>query len=301
MTHGETPSVNSEMRGRVAVETSLMRSFSTIVGCFGTMSEKGMLLGHRVELPLISIVTVCLNSADVIEKCLESVASQTYARIQHIVIDGASNDATCEIVRRFPHVASLVSEPDRGLYDAMNKGIAAATGDIVGILNADDFFPHPRVIEKVAEQFQSPSVDATIADVAFVSPKDPRRIVRYYSAKGWHAGKFRDGFMPPHPSFFVRRCHYQRLGGYRTDYEISADFELLVRFLHASKLQVRYLNEPVVFMRTGGTSNATWRRRWVLNQETLRACREHGIETGAARLAFRYVRKIWEFVPWIRG
>lgn len=260
----------------------------------------GILLGHRVESPLISIVTVCLNSEGVIEKCLQSVANQTHPRIQHIVIDGASTDATCETVRRFPHVATLVSEPDRGLYDAMNKGIAVATGDVVGILNADDFYPHPRVIETVAARFQSPSVDATIADVAFVSQTDSGRIIRYCSAKGWHAGKFRDGIMPPHPGFFVRRCHYQRLGVYRTDYQISADFELLVRFLHASKLQTLYVEEPVVFMRTGGTSNATWHRRWILNQETLRACREHGIETGPARLALRYARKIWEFVPGIR-
>lgn len=260
-----------------------------------------MFLGDLVDPPLISIVTVCLNSAGVIAECLQSVANQTHPRIEHIVIDGASTDATCEIVRRFPHVATLVSERDRGLYDAMNKGIAAATGDVVGILNADDFYPCPGVIEKVAAQFRSPAVDATIADVAFVSPKDSRQIVRYCSAKGWHSGKFRDGIMPPHPGFFVRRCHYERLGTYRTDYQISADFELLVRFLHASKLQVHYVDKPVVFMRTGGTSNATWHRRWILNKETFRACREHGIETGPARLAFRYVRKMWEFVPGIRG
>jgi glycosyltransferase involved in cell wall biosynthesis len=245
----------------------------------------------------ISIVTVCRNSAAVIATCLESVAGQTHREIEHIVVDGASSDDTLMVVDRFPHVTKRISEPDKGLYDAMNKGIAMATGDVVGILNSDDFYPRADVIEKVAAEFQRPNVDAVIGDVRFVSPNDLTRVTRHYSAKGWTVGRFRDGIMPPHPAFFVRRECYQRLGGYRTDYQISADFELLVRFLHGARLSYRYMPEVLVHMRSGGTSNSSLRRRVLLNRETLRACQENGIRTNALRLSLRYWRKIWEFLP----
>jgi glycosyltransferase involved in cell wall biosynthesis len=245
----------------------------------------------------ISIITVSRNSEHVIRTCLESVASQTYPHVEHIVIDGASTDCTCEVVRGFPHVARLVSEPDRGLYDAMNKGIAMATGEVIGILNSDDFYPNTGIVAKVAEEFADPAVDATIGDIQFVSRTDLRRITRYCSAKGWSVDKFKDGIMPPHPAFFVRRRHYERLGGYRTDYQISADFELLVRFLHNARLHYRYVPETVVFMRSGGASNASIGKRLLLNRETLRACRENGIDTNMLRLGMRYFSKIWEFAP----
>lgn len=245
----------------------------------------------------VSIITVCRNSADVIRSCLDSVANQSHPSIEHIVIDGASTDDTCRIVRSFPHVATCISEPDKGLYDAMNKGVALTTGDVVGILNSDDFYPDANVIARVAEAFADSRVDATIGDVTFVSRNDLRRVVRRYSARGWHVGRFRDGFMPPHPAFFVRRRHYEQLGVYCTDYQISADFELLVRFLHGARLQYRYLPHSLVAMRSGGTSNATLRRRMTLNRETLRACRANGIPTSMARLSMRYFRKMWEFVP----
>ena len=252
-------------------------------------------------MTVISIVTVCRNSSAVISTCLESVAGQTHRKIEHIVVDGASMDDTLKVVDRFPHVTKKLSEPDKGLYDAMNKGIALATGDVVGILNSDDFYPRADVLEKVAAEFQRPAVDAVIGDVKFVSPDDLTRITRHYSAKGWNVGRFRDGFMPPHPAFFVRRECYQRLGGYRTDYEISADFELLVRFLHGARLNYRYICDSLVFMRSGGTSNANLHRRLLLNRETLRACRENGINTSALRLSMRYWRKVWEFFPGVSG
>ncbi|MEI6037915.1 MAG: glycosyltransferase family 2 protein, partial [Planctomycetota bacterium] len=252
------------------------------------------------SMTAVSIITVCRNSADVIASCLESVALQTHSEIEHIVIDGDSTDGTCKIIDSFPHVVKRVSEPDCGLYDAMNKGIAMATGEVVGILNSDDFYPNADVIATVAQEFDVAEVDATIGDVAFVSPNNLKRITRYYSAHGWHVGKLRDGFMPPHPAFFVRRSYYQQLGGYRTDYQISADFELLARFLYGSRLHYRYLHQPLVYMRSGGTSNASVERRLILNRELLRACGENGIQTSSLRLSMRYWRKIWEFVPWLQ-
>ena len=245
----------------------------------------------------ISIITVCRNSRGVIGTCLESVAGQTHPAVEHIVVDGASTDGTQAVVERFPHVAKLVSEPDTGLYDAMNKGIAMATGEVVGILNSDDFYPNADVIAKVAKEFDSPAVDATIGDIAFVARNDLQRITRHCSAKGWNIEKFKGGVMPPHPAFFVRRRHYEQLGAYRTDYQISADFELLVRFLHNARLHYRYVPETLVLMRSGGASNASIGKRLLLNSETLRACRENGIDTNVLRLCLRYFSKIWEFAP----
>lgn len=245
----------------------------------------------------ISIITVCRNSRGVIDTCLESVSKQTHRDIEHIVIDGASTDGTCEVVRGFPHVARLVSEPDQGLYDAMNKGISLASGDVVGILNADDFYPSSAVLATVSKAFDDRTIAATIGDVAFVSPANLRRVTRYYSAGDWSPGFFAFGIMPPHPAFFVRREHYETLGLYRTDFQISSDFDLLVRFLHTACLPFRYIPGPIVHMRAGGTSNSGWNRRWLLQQETLQACRDNGIRTSHARLTLRYFRKLLEFLP----
>jgi len=248
-------------------------------------------------MAVISIITVCRNSEQVIRTCLESVGFQTHPDVEHIVIDGASTDGTCQVVRDFPHVARLVSEADQGLYDAMNKGINLATGDVVGILNSDDFYPRESVLAEVAEAFANPGVDATIGDVAFVKSADLQRVTRYCSARNWNPSHFAWGMMPPHPAFFVRRSHYERLGGYRTDLSISADFDLLVRFLYTARLKFTTVSGPVVVMRAGGTSNASFRRRWQLNLETARACRDNGIQTNAVRMAFRYFWKLVEFFP----
>lgn len=245
----------------------------------------------------ISIITVCRNSSRVITTCLESVAGQSHRDIEHIVVDGASTDGTQNVILQFPHVKKMVSEPDEGIYDAMNKGIKLATGDVVGILNADDFYPRPAVLSTVDAAFEDHEVAATIGDVAFVSSANLRRVTRYYSASGWKPSLFAAGVMPPHPAFFVRRECYERLGLYRTDFQISSDFDLLIRFLHTARLPFRYIPGVLVHMRSGGTSNSGWGRRWLLQQETLQACRDNGIHTGHAKLALRYFRKLFEFLP----
>ena len=245
----------------------------------------------------ISIITACRNSSGVIRTCLESVAEQTHSNIEHIVIDGDSTDGTQAVVNSYRHVKTFVSEPDAGLYDAMNKGISRATGDIVGTLNADDFYPTTDILEKVAASFEASDVAATIGDVAFVSAHNLARITRYCSARQWNPAQFADGIMPPHPAFFVRREFYEKLGMYRTDLQISSDFDLLIRFLSTAQLSFQYIPGAAVHMRSGGTSNASWRRRWLLQQETLRACRDNGIHTTHTRLALRYLRKLGEFLP----
>lgn len=239
----------------------------------------------------ISIITVTLNSALTIEDCLASVASQTYP-VEHIIVDGASTDNTLEIVHRISPSARIFSEPDKGIYDAMNKGIHIATGDIVGILNSDDFYAGPQVIERVTASFLESGAAALFADLVYVRPNNLNRIVRYYSGAGLTPDKFAWGWMPPHPTFFVRRELYEHYGVFRTDYEIAADYELTARFLVRYKMPYVYLPEVIVRMRTGGASTRSLRSNWILNREILRACSENGIHTNYMKVYSKYFHKV---------
>lgn len=245
----------------------------------------------------ISLVTVTYNSAATLVTTLASVASQRYPDIEHILIDGQSSDDTLAIAGMYPHLSKVVSEPDLGMYDAMNKGIRLATGDYVGILNSDDFFSDDGVVERIVARLRHSSADAVIGDVLFVSPNDLSKKLRYYSARCWHPGLFVWGFMPPHPSFYVRRSLYQQLGMYETDYRIAADYELLIRFLYTYRISFTYLPEAMVHMRAGGISNQGFKSRWILNREIIRACSRHGIRTNMFKLALKYIVKVFEYWP----
>jgi glycosyltransferase involved in cell wall biosynthesis len=246
-----------------------------------------------MQSPSISIITVTYNSAAVIADCLTSVSSQTWP-CEHIIIDGASKDNTLAIVRRMSPSARIVSESDKGIYDAMNKGIRLATGDIVGILNSDDFYATPHVLEKVANLFRQSDVNAMFADLVYVRPDNLDRIVRYYSVRGFTPEKFAWGWMPPHPTFFVRREMYERYGLFHTDYQIAADYELMARFLAHYKVRYAYLPDVIVKMRTGGTSTRGPRSTWILNREILRACAENGIKTNILKVYSKYFRKVMQ-------
>lgn len=177
----------------------------------------------------------------------------------------------------------------------MNKGIQAATGDVVGTLNSDDFLTDKTVIERVAQQFDK-KTDAVFGDIAFVQPKNLDKIVRYYSAKDWDPSKFKWGYMPPHPSFYLRKEHYQNLGLYQTDYIIAADYELLIRMLFRHQLNYKYLHRQMVTMRTGGVSTQNFKSRYILNKEIVRACAENGIQTNMFLLSLKYGKKIFEYL-----
>jgi len=246
-----------------------------------------------VSAPSISIITAVYNGAATIGDCLKSVASQRH-RCEHIVVDGGSMDGTVEEVRRHPHVARLVSEPDRGMYDAMNKGIRLASGEVVGILNADDFYVDERVLEKVAAAFAEKEVDAVFADLVFVDPVRTDRVVRYYPGGGITPGMFAYGWMPPHPTFFVRREIYRRHGVFKTDYRIAADFELLARFLARHRVPYCHIPEVIVKMRTGGLSTRSLRSNLILNREIVRACRENGIRTNIVQVYSKYLVKVFQ-------
>lgn len=244
--------------------------------------------------PKISIITVTYNSSVTIAACIFSVNEQTYLNIEHIIIDGASKDNTLEIINSMPNrVVKIISEPDKGMYDAMNNGIKLVSGDIIGILNSDDFFTSNDVIEKIASEFKSSQTDGVYGDICFVKPTNLKKVVRYYSAKWFKPSLFRFGFMPPHPSVYVRRKCYEELGLYKTDYKIAADYELLIRYLKVNKLRTSYLNFCVVTMRTGGDSTRNLKSNWILNKEIVRGCRENGIYTNMLILSFKYFVKIF--------
>jgi len=247
--------------------------------------------------PKISIITVTYNSLDTIADTIKSVLAQTYTNREYIIIDGASTDGAVDIIKSFgDKISKFVSEPDSGIYDGINKGIKLATGDIVGILNADDFYYDNKVIGRIAETFMHNDIDAVFGDIQFIASGNQSKITRYYSSGKFHPGKFRYGYMPAHPTFYVRRDFFEKYGFYKTDYQIAADYELLIRFLYTNKLRYKYINMPFVNMRTGGVSTRSLRSNLILNKEILRACNENGIKTNYLNIYSKYFTKIFEFI-----
>jgi glycosyltransferase involved in cell wall biosynthesis len=243
----------------------------------------------------ISLLTVSYNSADTIQDTIESVRSQDYKDIEYIVVDGNSTDGTVDIIRHNSgRISKWISEPDKGIYDAMNKGIALCTGEVVGILNSDDFYSNNQIISQIANAFEDSSIDAVYGDLVFVDPGNLNKVVRAYSSKNWMPKKFAWGFMPAHPTFFVRRKYYHSIGLFKTDYKISADYELLIRFLAVNKLNCQYLPLQMVKMRKGGVSSRGIRSNYILNEEIIRACRENGISTNRAMVYSKYFFKFFE-------
>jgi len=243
----------------------------------------------------VSIITASYNSADTISDTIVSVQKQSYKNIEHIIVDGASKDNTLGVIRTAGHKGPLISEPDKGIYDAMNKGIKAATGDIVGILNSDDHFYNDDVITTVVKAFEEQQIDATVGDVIFINKENTAKIVRRYSAVKWKLSKFVWGYMPPHPSFFVKRRMFEELGFYKTDYKIGADFELLVRYLLVHKISWAYLPVITTKMLMGGASTKNINSIITLNKEIARACKENGLYTNYAMIYSKYLFKPFEF------
>ena len=275
----------------------------------------------------VTLITVCFNSAATLSTAIDSVLSQKGVDIEYIIVDGGSKDGTVEIIKEYAektlnsHLLTpnftfrWLSESDQGMYDAINKGIKMATGDVVGILNADDVLASDDTLAHIVsafEQKESPvphspfpvpqRIDALYADIRFVREGETveavrkAETVRYCLAKNWRPWMFRFAAMVPHPSFYVRRECFERLGGYSLDYRICADFELELRYLYLAKLRAAYLPECVVVMRMGGMSTAGWRSNVVINREDLRALRAHGIWSCMPLIYLKYLFKIWGFV-----
>ena len=250
----------------------------------------------RIGQMKISVITVCFNSAQTIESTLRSVANQTDAEVEHIVVDGASTDNTATILQsHFHQLARVISEPDCGIYDAMNKGIRVATGDVIGFLNADDVYAHQNVLAVVAEIMEHEHLDAVFGDVEFFGPENQDRTLRRYSSARFRPDRIAWGWMPAHPALFVRREVFQQVGAFRTDYRIAGDFEFVARAFGKNTLRYRHLPEVLVRMRTGGISTGGWRNTLLLNREVLRACRENGIPTNMLKILSKYPAKLLEF------
>lgn len=230
--------------------------------------------------PKVSIITVCFNSAKTIRDTIESVLSQDYPDIEYIIIDGGSSDETVAIVKEYAdRIAVIISEKDRGIYDAMNKGVALASGDIVGMLNSDDVYMNEHTVSDLMRTMHDAKADSVFADLVIVDPIDLGKVLRYYDSSYFSPNKFRFGWMPAHPTFFVKKALYDKVGPYSLDYKISADYEMLIRLLWVQKASYAYLPKPVVRMRYGGASTADLSRNLLLNREIVQACRANGIRT----------------------
>ena len=229
----------------------------------------------------ISIITVSYNSENFIESCINSIISQSYKDIEYIIIDGSSKDNTLKIIKRYSrYVSTIVSEPDKGIYDAMNKGIKIAKGEIIGFLHSDDMYQNTDVLSKVANVFKNnASLDACYADLIYVKKTNTSRIVRYWKSSKFIIGSFSRGWSPPHPTFFVRRSIYERYGNFNLKYPIVSDIELMMRLLEVHNIQTQYLNEIWVKMRLGGLSNKNFKSILKQNQDILRALSNHTLSS----------------------
>jgi glycosyltransferase involved in cell wall biosynthesis len=243
----------------------------------------------------VSIITVVYNNQEFIRCAIDSVLAQDYEKIEYIVIDGASDDGTKEIIESYGNrISNFTSEKDNGIYDAINKGIRLATGDIVGVLHSDDFYAEKNSISRVVRAFKKEKTDSVFADLVYIDPLNSNQITRYYNSGHFSPAKFSSGWMPAHPTFFTRKDYYQKHGLYNTDYSIASDFELLCRFFHKHKLSYKYLPIVLVVMRKGGLSTRNLKSNWIVNREMVRACRENGISTNYFLIYSKYFFKFWE-------
>lgn len=244
-----------------------------------------------------SIITVSYNSAETIVDTLRSVVEQTYPHIEYIVVDGNSNDGTRNIIAcHGGYINKYVSEPDNGIYEAMNKGIALSTGDVISFLNADDVYSNKNIISKIATLMERDRLDAIYGDVAFFRSTKPGLTVRRYTSKKFSPQNIAKGWMPAHPTLFLKRNIFQRFGFFNTSYKIAGDFEFVARVFYGNSLNYKYLPEVIVRMRTGGISTGGWRNSIQLNREVLQACHENGIHTNVGWLLLKYKDKLLELL-----
>jgi glycosyltransferase len=245
----------------------------------------------------VSVITAVFNRAENIEDCIKSIHSQSYKNVEHIVIDGGSVDGTLDIIRKYKNeIAKVISEPDNGIYDALNKGIRMASGDVIGLLHGDDFYAHNRVLESVANAFEKQDVDSCYGDLLYVYKNDTNKVIRYWRASEYHRGKFRFGWMPPHPTFFVRRKIYEKYGYFNTDFRIAADYELMLRFLGKYSVSTHYIPEVLVKMRLGGSSNRSLKNLWIKSFEDYKAWKVNDLRGSLHIIFLKHLIKVPQFI-----
>lgn len=247
--------------------------------------------------PKVSIITVCFNSDKTIEDTIQSVINQTYCNIEYIIIDGLSTDNTLEIVNKHKDkIAKIVSEKDAGLYDAINKGIGLATGDIIANINSDDFYIDDNVITDVVTKMEEQKSDTLYADLYYVDAFDTNKITRNWVSGEYKKGMFFKGWMPPHPTFFVRKSVYNQYGKFNLGLKSAADYEVMLRFIHKYECTICYLPRVTVKMRIGGVSNVSIKNRLKANREDKRAWKMNGLKPKPYTLIFKPLSKILQFV-----
>ncbi|MBN8855519.1 MAG: glycosyl transferase [Sphingobacteriales bacterium 50-39] len=244
----------------------------------------------------ISIITATYNSAATVRDTLVSIQDQRHTDIEHIMVDGRSSDKTLDIVSGFAHVAKIISEKDKGIYDAMNKGIGMATGEVIGILNSDDMYTDDQVLTDVARAFEDPRVMTVYADLQYVNPDNPQRVIRTWRSGLYQKRNFYYGWMPPHPTFFVRKSVYDLAGVFDLSLRSAADYELMLRILLKHGLTAHYIPRVIVKMRAGGMSNASLWNRLRANKEDRLAWKLNGLEPYFFTLYIKPLRKIHQFI-----
>jgi glycosyltransferase len=245
----------------------------------------------------VSIITVCFNSASTIRDTINSVINQTYPNIEYIIIDGNSKDDTYQIVKSYGTKISIhKSEPDKGIYDGLNKGISLASGDIIGMLHADDFYANSTVIEQVVALFENSDTDSLYSDLDYVDPENTSKIIRHWVSGKYKAGKFLFGWMPPHPTFFVKRFIYNQLGLFNLELKSAADYELMLRYIHKNNIKTVYLPLVTVKMRAGGMSNKSLSNRIRANNEDRKAWELNGLKPYFFTLYLKPIRKIFQYI-----
>ncbi len=244
----------------------------------------------------ISIVTAVRNGAKTIQQAIDSIGTQKGCTIEYIVVDGMSHDGTEDILRsNESKIDTLIREPDHGIYDAMNKGLKAATGDIVGFLHADDSLADPKTLSQILNAFQSERFDAVYGDLVYVKATDDEHLIRYWQGGNYCRQRFRRGWMPPHPTVYVKKHIYDQLGNYRNDFGSAADYECMVRLMVKNNIKVGYIPEILVKMRMGGKSNATLRNRLAANRWDRRAWSENGLKPPLGLRLFKPLSKLPQY------
>lgn len=244
----------------------------------------------------ISIITITYNSEATIEQTIQSVVNQTYADIEYILVDGKSEDNTLKILEKYKSkITRILSEKDNGLYDALNKGISMASGDVIGFLHSDDFYINNQVIQHYADTFLKEGCDAVYSDLYYVDKNNTDKIIRKWKSGDYSANAFLNGWMPPHPTFFVKKEIYSKYGTFDLNFKSAADYELMLRFIHKHKISLGYLPEYTVKMRVGGKSNVSLKNRFSANLEDRMAWKKNGLKPRFYTLYLKPLRKLLQF------
>lgn len=254
-------------------------------------------MDQNIRTIKISIITATYNSGETIRDTIESVLNQDYPNIEHIIVDGASKDNTLSIVQSYgDKIAKVVSEPDKGIYDAMNKGIRMATGDIVGILNSDDFFDAPNVLSLIASEFKNnPKLDGVYSNLFYVEQNNPSKIVRHWVSKPFKQKSFFYGWHPPHPTLYLKKEVYEKYGCFNLDFPLAADFELMLRFFEKYKINTKYIDFTTIRMRLGGATSKNWENVRKQNVECLKAFKTNGFKAPILYPAYRLFPKLLQY------